>query len=135
MTTSTRTCPGCDGPVRTVWVPTRVKRAERVLTVPLESWQCERACRAEDGAGAFVFSDQTQAARNEARVRASWREAFGSEMPEARRPGRKPAEPRSCTVQVKLTERELRELDERRGATTRSEYLRAHALAPLRRTG
>ncbi len=112
-----------------------MKRGDRLVTVRLETWECAADCRAEDGARPFAFSDQAQAARNEARIRAAWREAFGEEIPEARRPGRKPQEPRTCTVQVKLSERELRELDQLRGATSRSEYLRAHALSPQRRTG
>lgn len=116
-------------------IPTRVKRGDRVISVPLETWECTAECRSEDGSRTFAFSDQSQAARNEARIRAAWRETFGEEIPEAKRPGRKPPEPRNCTVQVKLSERELRELDHLRGATSRSEYLRAHALSPQRRTG
>jgi hypothetical protein len=135
MNDSVRSCPYCNKPARSVRIPTRVKRGDRVLTVPLETWKCTAECRSEDGTRAFAFSDQAQAVRNDARIRAAWRETFGEEIPEAKRPGRKPQEPRTCTVQVKLSERELRELDQLRGATSRSEYLRAHALSSQRRTG
>ena len=130
-----RTCPTCEMPAHQVLIPTRVKRGDRVLSVPLETWECASGCRSEDGSRPFAFSDQAQAKRNAPVIRAAWREAFSEEMPEAKRPGRKPPEPRNRTVQVKLTERELRDLDQRRGDASRSEYIRSHALPFERRTG
>jgi len=135
MTEPTRTCPYCEKPAMAIRIPTRVKRGETVLSVPLETWQCDSGCRSEDGTRPFAFSDQAQAKRNDAVIRSAWCEAFGEEIPEAKRPGRKPQEPRSRTVQVKLTESELRDLDARRGGASRSEYIRTHALPFERRTG
>ena len=135
MNESVRTCPHCEKPARSVLIPTRVKRGDRVLSVPLETWECESGCRSEDGSRPFAFSDQAQATRNAPLIVAAWRDAFGEEIPEAKRPGRKPQEPRNRTVQVKLTERELSELDQRRGEASRSEYIRSHALPFERRTG
>jgi hypothetical protein len=135
MNEAVRTCPYCEKPARSALIPTRVKRGDRVLSVPLETWECESGCRSEDGSRPFAFSDQAQAQRNDPLIRAAWREAFGEEIPEAKRPGRKPQEPRNRTVQVKLTERELRELDQRRGEASRSEYIRSHALPFEGRTG
>ena len=134
MDEAVKTCPYCEKRARSVLIPTRVKRGDRVVSVPLETWECESGCRSEDGSRPFAFSDQTQATRNDPVIRAAWREAFGEEIPEAKRPGRKPQEPRNRTVQVKLTERELCELDERRGDASRSEYIRSHALPFERRT-
>lgn len=135
MDDAVRTCPYCDKPTQSVLIPTRVKRGDRILSVPLETWECESGCRSADRSRPFAFSDQAQAKRNEPRIRAAWRESFGEEIPEPKRPGRKPQEPRNRTVQVKLTERELRELDQRRGEASRSEYIRSHALPFERRTG
>lgn len=135
MNEPTRTCLYCEKPARSVLIATRVKRGDTVLSVPLETWQCESGCRSEDGTRPFAFSDQAQARRNDAVIRSAWRDAFGEEIPEPKRPGRKPQEPRVRTVQVKLTESELRDLDDRRGGASRSEYLRAHALRFERRTG
>lgn len=135
MDEALKTCPHCEKPARLVLIPTRVKRGDRVLSVPLETWECESGCRSEDGSRPFAFSDQAQAKRNDPVIRAAWRAAFGEEIPEAKRPGRKPQEPRNRTVQVKLTERELRELDQRRGEASRSEYIRSHALPFERKTG
>lgn len=135
MDEAVRTCPYCDKPARSVLIPTRVKRGDRVLSVPLETWECESGCRSEDGSRPFAFSDQAQATRNAPLIAAAWRDAFGEEIPEAKRPGRKPQEPRNRTVQVKLTERELRDLDQRRGDASRSEYIRSHALPFERQTG
>ena len=134
MDEAVKTCPYCEKPARSVLIPTRVKRGDRVLSVPLETWECDSGCRSEDGSRPFAFSDQAQAKRNDPVIRAAWREAFGEEIPEAKRPGRKPQEPRNHTVQVKLTELELRELDQRRGDASRSEYIRSHALPFERRT-
>src|SRR4051812_46951752 len=106
MDEAVKTCPYCVKPARSVLIPTRVKRGDHVLSVPLETWECESGCRSEDGSRPFAFSDQAQAKRNDPVIRAAWRAAFGEEIPEAKRPGRKPQEPRNRTVQVKLTERE-----------------------------
>jgi hypothetical protein len=125
-------CPNCGASTTLVRVPTRVKRGDKVLSVPLESWECTGACRSEERP--FVFSNQALAGRNDAHVRRAWHEAFGEEIPEPKRPGRKPQEPRVRTVQVKLSENELRELDAQRGALTRSEYLRTHGLPSSRRS-
>ena len=135
MDEAVKTCPYCEKPARSVLIPTRVKRGDRVLSVPLETWECESGCRSEDGSRPFAFSDQAQAMRNDPAIHAAWRQAFGEEIPAARRPGRKPQEPRNRTVQVKLTERELSELDQLRGVATRSEYIRSQALPFGRRTG
>ncbi len=135
MNEAIRTCPYCEKPARSVLISTRVKRGDQVLSVPLETWECESGCRSDDGSRPFAFSDQAQAKRNDPVIQAAWRAAFGVEIPEAKRPGRKPQEPRNRTVQVKLTERELRDLDQRRGDASRSEYIRSHALPFERRTG
>ena len=134
MTEANPECPYCGVPAKLVHVPTRVKRGDRVLSVSLETWECVSGCRSEDGSEPFGFTCQALALRNDALVRERWREIFGTDLPEPRRPGRKPQEPRVRTVQVKLTESELHELDSRRGGLSRSEYLRAHALPPARRS-
>ena len=135
MDETVKMCPYCEKMARPVLVPTRIKRGDRVVSVQLETWECASGCRSEDGSRPFAFSDQAQAKRNDPVIREAWRGVFGEEIPDAMRPGRKPQEPRNRTVQVKLTERELHELDQRRGGASRSEYIRSHALPFERRTG
>lgn len=134
MIETTMKCPMCDGVATLVQVPTRVKRGERVLTVALDTWRCVGTCKSADGERPLGFVNQALARRNDEQVRAAWLTAFNEELPEPKRPGRKPQEPRIRTVQVKLSESELRDLDLQRGTMTRSEYIRAQALAPHRRS-
>lgn len=134
MNATTPTCPNCGTAVHIIRVPTRVRRGNRVVSVPLETWECTGLCRSDDGTRPFAFTSQALALRNDVEVRTAWSHAFGEDLPAAKRPGRKPQEPRVRVVQVKLSESELRELDAQRGGLTRSEYIRAHALPTPRRT-
>ena len=60
MSETTPKCPYCDGPTVLVRIPTRVKRGDRVLTVPLETWECQGTCRVEDRTRPFAFSPTSQ---------------------------------------------------------------------------
>jgi hypothetical protein len=94
----------------------------------MATWECISGCRDELGEKPFRFIDQALAAENDAAARVTWRAAFGEEIPEPQRPGRKPRERRSRGVRVMLTTTELLALDQQRGQLSRSEFLRLHGL-------
>ena len=127
-------CPYCGAETRLIRIPTRVKRGERVLSVPLETFECRSTCRSEDRSRPFAFINQVLGRANDAQIKQAWLDAFGEEIPAPLRPGRKSPEPRNQTIQLRLSSRELREIDRLRGELTRSEYIRSQALAGDRRS-
>lgn len=118
----------CDRATELVETIVRVRRGERVLPVTMQMWECLSGCRSDAGDRPLRFINHSLAAVNDEAARMAWKAAFGEEMPEARRPGRKPPEKRSKGVRVMLTGTELRALDQLRGELSRSEYLRRRAL-------
>jgi hypothetical protein len=117
-------CPYCGLPSRLFGRVTHVRRGDRVLPVSLAHWQCDHGCVEDDGSTPFRFEDPPLLRANDEAVRAAWQAQFGEPLPVAGRPGRKPAEPRRVRVQVLLTPSEVEELDQKRGSTTRSEFIR-----------
>ena len=134
MKKSNRPCPNCKLQTSIVRVPVRVRRGDRVLPVEMATFECTNGCLNEAGDRPFRFVDQALAAQNDAEASDAWRAAFGEEMPTRQRPGRKPDERRSRSIRVMLTPSELAALDAARGHTSRSEYLRVHGLAGLKRS-
>jgi hypothetical protein len=120
----TNLCPFCSQPARHGTRISQVRRGNRVLSVEVEHWECAQGCLDEDGASIFRFEDQDQLRRNDETIRAAWLARFGEAMPPARRPGRKPPEPRDVRVQVLLTASEAAAIDRARGGVPRSEYIR-----------
>jgi hypothetical protein len=98
-------CPYCGTPAVRIEREFRVRRGDRVLSVQLPSWECQSGCTDESRTTPFRFANQALAATERERIREAWRVAFGEDIPEPRRPGRKPVEKRSVPVHVMLRSR------------------------------
>ena len=70
---------------------------------------------------------------NEAALAAAWQAKYGEDLPPSGRPGRKTDNPRTERVAVLLTPEELERVDARRGARSRSQFLREVIDEGLRR--
>ena len=117
-------CPGCSNETETRTRPLHVRRGDRVVAVIATEHVCARCTDPETGEAPFVFVDLATMQANADAARAAWREKYGEEIPPPSRPGRKTDAPRIRRVPVLLSDRELEELDRRRGDTPRGEYVR-----------
>ena len=121
------TIPTCNYPDCVVSLVTRNcmgRRGERTISYEGHGWRCERCADPETGQAPLEFVDAQLLKANEAEMAAAWRAKFGEDLPPSGRPGRKSDNPRSERVAVLLTPEELDRVDARRGARSRSEFLR-----------
>ena len=119
--------PSCNHPGCSVTLHTRPAMARRgARTVPYEAylWRCDRCADPDTGRPPLEFVDAQLIAANDRGLAAAWREKYGDEVPPSGRPGRKTDAPRTERVAVLLTPEDLDRVDARRGARSRSEFLR-----------
>lgn len=125
MTQSTPNCPFCEKPTVVGTRTFTLRRGDRTLPVELRHYVCPSGCPDPDtGEQPFRFTDSALGSENDEAMRQAWRAKYGEELPKPIRPGRKPNAPRIVRVPVLLSTSEAEELDRRRGALSRSEFLR-----------
>src|SRR5437016_46550 len=107
-------CPSCKKPALLRDRIARYRRGRKVASVKTQCWECPSNCIGPDGSRPFQFHDARLLRQNDEAARVAWRHQFGEDMPRPSRPGRKSKEPRVTRLQVLLTEKELKKLDESR---------------------
>lgn len=135
------TTPACNHPDCVVTLVPRIgmgRRGDRTVTYEGHGWRCSRCADPDTGQPPLEFVDPQLMKRNEAALAAAWRAKYGEDLPPSGRPGRKTEQPRTERVAVLLTPEELDRIDARRGARSRSDFLReviTQALPSRRRAG
>lgn len=100
-----------------------IRRGDKTIEAPRWYWRC-LTCKDPIEDGPYEFVDSALMDRNDAAARDGWVRKFAESLPAARRPGRKPEEPKTERVTVLLTPSEVKVLDRKRGDRTRSEFIR-----------
>ena len=101
------------------------RRGDRVVSYEAQLWRCERCGDPVTGASPLEFVDAQSMRANDTALALAWREKFAEPLAATGRPGRRTDAPHTERVAVLLTPDELARVDEARGQTTRSEFVRA----------
>jgi hypothetical protein len=101
------------------------RRSDRTVTYEGRGWRCSRCADPDTGKPPLEFVDAQLMQVNEAALAEAWKAKYGEDLPPSGRPGRKTDHPRTERVAVLLTPEELDRVDARRGARSRSDFLRA----------
>ena len=101
------------------------RRGDRVVSYEAQLWRCDRCGDPVTGASPLEFVDAQLMRANDTALAAAWQEKFAEPLPATGRPGRRTEAPHTERVAVLLTPDELARVDEARGQTTRSEFVRA----------
>jgi hypothetical protein len=119
--------PTCNHPDCVVTLHTRPamgRRGDRTVAYEARGWRCSRCSDPDTGQPPLEFVDVQLLKANEGALANAWRAKYGEELPASGRPGRKTDAPRTERVAVLLTPEELDRVDARRGARSRSDFLR-----------
>jgi hypothetical protein len=100
------------------------RRGDRTATYDGHGWRCTHCADPDSGDPPLDFVDAQLMKANAAALAAAWRAKYGEDLPPSGRPGRKTDHPKTERVAVLLTPEELDRVDARRGARSRSEFLR-----------
>jgi len=109
------------------------RRGDRTVKYEGHGWRCSRCTDPDSGQAPLEFVDAQLMKANEAALAAAWQAKYGEDLPPSGRPGRKTDNPRTERVAVLLTPEELERVDARRGARSRSQFLREVIDEGLRR--
>jgi hypothetical protein len=101
------------------------RRGDRVVSYEAQLWRCERCGDPVTGASPLEFVDAQLMRANDTALALAWREKFAEPLAATGRPGRRTDAAHTERVAVRLTPDELARVDEARGQTTRSEFVRA----------
>jgi hypothetical protein len=112
--------------------PAMARRGGRTVSYAAQVWRCDRCADPDTGSPPLEFMDAQLIGANESALAAEWRAKYGEEIPPSGRPGRPTDAPKTERVAVLLTREELERLDARRGARSRSEFLREVVANTLR---
>lgn len=120
----TEACDSCGGTGSERIRSLKISRGENSVVVDSRYWSC--AYPAPEGAEPVVVEwvDADQARAAELAAAAAWVEKYGEPMPAAKRPGRKPAEPKEEKVLLLLSAAELGRLDAACGDLSRNDFIR-----------
>lgn len=119
--------PTCNHPDCRVRLETRTamaRRGDRTATYEALGWRCDRCADPDTGQPPLEFVDVQLMRVNDIALAAAWERKYGETLPASGRPGRKTDAARTERVAVLLTREELERVDSRRGAKSRSEFLR-----------
>ena len=117
-------CVSCDHTPRELIRSLKISRGEKSVVVDSRYWSCASPVPegTEQTVVEWVDADQARAA--EIAAAAAWVEKYDEPMPAAKRPGRKPAEPKEEKVLLLLSAAELGRLDAACGDLSRNGFIR-----------
>lgn len=108
------------------------RRGGRTVAYVAKVWRCDRCADPSTGEPPLEFMDAQLIGANDAALASEWRAKYGEDIPASGRPGRPTDALKTERVAVLLTREELERLDARRGARSRSEFLREVVANTLR---
>lgn len=108
------------------------RRGDRVVSYEAQLWRCDRCGDPVTGASPLEFVDAPLMRANDTALAAAWQAKYAEPLPATGRPGRRTDAPHTERVAVLFTPDELARIDEARGQTTRSEFVRELVAQGLR---
>jgi hypothetical protein len=77
-------CPFCGQPVVRVTRPATYRRADRIVRIDTQCWQCPTDCEGPDGSKPFTFYDVHQLKANDENAKVAWLAQYNEPMPPSR---------------------------------------------------